>query len=72
MTSLFILCVCSTVSKLWYSCSTERFSWCIKIGKARIQSVQIYIYYHGTVRTDICTAGVQSVQSVQSVQTRHF
>ena len=75
MTSLFIVCVCSTVSNLWYSCSIERYSRCIKIGKTRIQSVQIYIYYRGTVGTDIGTAGVQSVQlvqSAQSVQTRHF
>ena len=43
VTSLFILCVCSTVSNLLYSCSTERYSRCTKIGKARIQSVQIYI-----------------------------
>ena len=64
LTSLFIWCVCSTVSNLWCSCSTQRHSRCIKIGKTRIQSVQIYIYT--TVDTDIGTAGVQSVQ------TRHF
>ena len=66
VTSLFILWVCSTVSNLWYSCSTERYSRRIKIGKTRIQSVQIYIYYRDTVGTDIGTAGVQPVQ------TRHF
>ena len=62
MISLFILCVCSTVSNLWYSCSTERYSRCTNICKARIQSVQIYLYSRGTVGTDIGTARVQSVQ----------